>query len=45
MLFGMHLNYGVMRSIDSITELPRKEFKIDLPTYLQEAHKKDSIMA
>ena len=44
MLFGMHLNYGMMRSIDSITELPRKKFKIDLPTYLQVAQKKDSIM-
>ena len=45
MLFGMHLNYGVIRSIDSITGLPRKKFKIDLPTYLHEANKKDSIMA
>ena len=44
MLFGMHLNYGVLRSIDSITKLPRKQFKIDLPTYLQEAYKTDSIV-
>lgn len=44
MLFGMHLNYGTIRSIDSITGLPRKKFKVDLPTYLQEAHKKDSIL-
>ena len=44
MLFGMHLNYGVLRSIDSVTKLPRKQFKIDLPTYLQEAYKTDSIV-
>lgn len=43
-LFGKHLHYGVLDSIDSITVLPRKKFRIDMPTYLTKATKKDSLL-
>ena len=44
MLYGKHLNYGILDSIDSITILPRKKFKIDLTKYLFKAHKSDSLI-
>lgn len=44
MLCGKHLNYGVLRAIDSVTILPRKKFTIDLPSYLYEAFQKDSVI-
>ena len=43
-LFGKHLHYGVLDSIDSITVLPRKKFRIDMPAYLKKATKKDSLL-
>jgi len=42
--FGKHLHYGVLDSIDSITVLPRKKFKIDMPTYMAKAHENDSLI-
>lgn len=44
MLYGKHLNYGVLDSIDSITSLPRKKFLIDMPKYVYHAHLKDSLL-
>lgn len=44
MLYGKHLNYGVLDSIDSITSLPRKKFLIDMPKYVYRAHIKDSLL-
>ena len=44
MLYGKHLNYGVLDSIDSITSLPRKKFLIDMPKYVYRAHVKDSLL-
>ena len=44
MLYGKHLNYGVLDSIDSITSLPRKKFLIDMPKYVYHAHIKDSLL-
>ena len=45
MLFGMHLNKGILTSIDSLTVLPRKQFTIDMPRYLIGAYQADSLMA
>lgn len=42
--FGKHLNYGVIENIDSLTTLTRKEFNIDLPKYLNDSYKKDSVI-
>jgi len=42
--FGKHLNYGIIENIDSLTTLTRKEFTIDLPKYLEESYKKDSVI-
>ncbi len=42
--FGKHLNYGVIENIDSLTTLTRKEFNIDLPKYLDDSYKKDSVI-
>jgi len=44
MLYGKHLNYGVLDSIDSITSLPRKKFLIDMPKYVYRAYIKDSLL-
>ncbi len=44
MLYGKHLNYGVLDSIDSLTVLPRRQFSINLPKYFQKAYESDSIM-
>lgn len=44
MLYGKHLNYGVLDSIDSITSLPRKKFLIDMPKYVYRAHISDSLL-
>jgi len=44
LLFGKHLHYGVLDSIDSITVLPRKKFKLDMSTYLVKASEKDSLL-
>jgi murein L,D-transpeptidase YcbB/YkuD len=44
MLYGKHLNYGVLESIDSITKLPRKKFIIDIPNYVHSAYEKDSLL-
>ena len=44
MLYGKHLNYGILNSIDSITSLPRKKFLIDMPDYMYGAHIKDSLL-
>ena len=44
MLYGKHLNYGVLDSIDSISSLPRKKFLIDMPKYVYRAHLKDSLL-
>lgn len=44
LLYGKHLHYGVLNVIDSITVLPRKKFRIDMPNYLTEAYKKDSLI-
>ncbi len=44
LLFGKHLYHGVLDSIDSITVLPRKKFRLDLPKYLMSAYKKDSLL-
>ncbi len=44
LLFGKHLYHGVLGSIDSITVLPRKKFRLNLPKYLMNAFKKDSLI-
>ncbi len=44
MLFGKHLNYGFLDTIDSITVLPRKEFKIDLSGHMIESQKKNNLI-
>lgn len=43
MVHARHLNYGLLDSIFPFTELTRRPFSIDLPSYLYEAHKKDSL--
>ena len=44
MQHGKQLNYGVLGSIDSLTILPRKSFTLDLPKYLYQAYRADSII-
>ena len=44
MLYGKHLNYGVLDSIDSLSVLPRRRFTTNLPQYLQRAYQSDSII-
>ena len=44
LLYGKHLHYGVLDSIDSITVLPRKKFRLDMPKYLSKANKSDSLV-
>lgn len=44
MLHGKHLNYGILKIIDSVSALPRKKFNIDLSEYLDKAFKADSII-
>ncbi len=43
-MFGKHLHYGVLDSIDSITVLPRKKFNINMPKYTITAYKNDSLI-
>ncbi len=43
-IFGKHLNYGLIESVDTLTILSRKEFVIEMPEYLLKAYKKDSII-
>ncbi len=43
-MYGKHLNYGILDSIDSITVLPRKKFNIDMPRYAYRAYKNDSLI-
>lgn len=45
MQHGKHLNYGLLSMIDSITEVPRKEFAINIPEYLQKSFEKDSLIS
>lgn len=44
LLFGKHLNYGVLDSIDSITVLPRKNFNIDLSDQLLNNYKTNNLI-
>jgi murein L,D-transpeptidase YcbB/YkuD len=44
MQHGKHLNYGILDSITNATEIPRKKFNLNLPDYLNEASKSDSII-
>ncbi len=44
MQHGKHLNYGVLDSITNITDISRKKFTLNLPDYLNEASKSDSII-
>jgi len=44
MQHGKHLNYGVLDSITNVTEISRKKFSLNLPDYLNEASKSDSII-
>jgi len=44
MQHGKHLNYGILNSVDSLTMIPRKKLSIDLPKYLYNALKTDSII-
>ena len=43
-IFGKHLNYGLIENVDTLTTLPRKEFKINMLDYLLIAQKKDSVI-
>ncbi len=44
MQHGKHLNYGVLDSITNVTEMSRKKFNLNLPDYLNDASKSDSII-
>ncbi|MCF6347889.1 MAG: L,D-transpeptidase family protein [Flavobacteriaceae bacterium] len=44
MQHGKHLNYGVLGSITNLTEMSRKKFNLNLPDYLNDASKSDSII-
>ena len=44
LLFGKHLNYGMLDSIDSITVLPRKKFTIDLADQLLKGYRTNNLM-
>lgn len=44
MLYGKHLNYGVLVMTDSITKLPRKKFSINMVQYVSNAYEKDSLL-
>ena len=41
---GKDLNYGRIDSVETFTQLPRKEFKIDRLQYLQKAVRNDSLI-
>jgi len=44
MKHGKHLNSGIVNEVDSFTIVPKKDFKINFPEYLQEAIDNDSII-
>ncbi|MDJ0645267.1 MAG: L,D-transpeptidase family protein [Flavobacteriaceae bacterium] len=44
LLYGKHLNYGVLDSIDSITVLPRKKFTVNLYERLLKNYRADNLI-
>ncbi|MCK0132456.1 L,D-transpeptidase family protein [Flavobacteriaceae bacterium F08102] len=44
MKFGRHLNVGILEGVDTIAEIPRKPFAIDMPSYVNNAAEKDSLL-
>ncbi|NNC71234.1 MAG: L,D-transpeptidase family protein [Flavobacteriaceae bacterium] len=44
LLFGKHLHYGVLDSIDSITVLPRKKFDLNLSEHLLASYKANNVI-
>ncbi|MEN8186635.1 MAG: L,D-transpeptidase family protein [Bacteroidota bacterium] len=43
-IFGKHLNYGVIDSVELFSTIPRKPFTVNLPDYLRKAYLKDSVI-
>jgi len=44
MKFGKHLNVGILENVDTIVEIPRKKFTVNLPSYINKAAQADSLI-